>query len=112
MHNRFAAVHPLHVWGPQCYTFLVPNEAETALERLRAAEFKVVGAHQTARAVSRGQARVVFVAQDADRRMVEDVLTAARDRGVEVIEVDSRKSLGRACGIAVGTAAAAIVSSQ
>jgi large subunit ribosomal protein L7A len=90
----------------------VPNEAESALERLRAAEFKAVGANQTARAVGRGQAQVVFVAKDADRRVIEDVLTAARDRGLEVIEVESRRSLGRACGIAVGTAAAAILSSQ
>lgn len=90
----------------------MPNEAEIALERLRAAEFKVVGANQTARAVSRGQAQVVYVAKDADRRFVDGVLTAARERGVDVIEVDSRKSLGRACGIAVGTAAAAIVTSQ
>ena len=90
----------------------MPNEAETALARLRAAEFKAVGANQTARAVSKGQAQVVFVAKDADRRVVEGVLTAARERGLEVIEIDSRKSLGRACGIAVGTAAAAILSSQ
>lgn len=90
----------------------MPSEAEIALERLRAAEFKVVGANQTARAVSTGRAQVVFVAKDADRKVVEGVLTAARNQGVDVIEVDSRKSLGRACGIAVGTATAAIVTSQ
>ncbi|HEY3249019.1 MAG TPA: ribosomal L7Ae/L30e/S12e/Gadd45 family protein [bacterium] len=90
----------------------MPNEAETALERLRGAEFKAVGANQTARAVGKGQAQVVFVAKDADRRVIDGVLNAARERGLEVIEVDSRKSLGRACGIAVGTAAAAILSSQ
>jgi len=49
------------------------------------------------------------VAQDADRRVIEGVLTAARERGLEVIEIPSTRDLGRACGIAVGAAAAAVL---
>jgi large subunit ribosomal protein L7A len=81
-----------------------------ALERLRAAEFKAVGANQTAKAIGKGRAQVVFVARDADRRVVDGVLAAARDRGLEVVEVASMRELGRACGIAVGASAAAILS--
>jgi large subunit ribosomal protein L7A len=82
-----------------------------AVERLRAAEFRAVGSNQTAKAIGKGRARVVFVATDADRRVVEGIVAAARDRGLEVIEVASMRELGRACGIAVGAAAAAILSS-
>ncbi len=82
-----------------------------AVERLRAAEFKAVGSNQTAKAIGKGRAQVVFVAKDADRRVIESVLVAARDRGLEVVEVGSMRDLGRACGIAVGASAAAILSS-
>ncbi|HET7263099.1 MAG TPA: ribosomal L7Ae/L30e/S12e/Gadd45 family protein [bacterium] len=79
------------------------------VERLKAAAQRAVGTNQTAKAISRGQARVVFVAQDADRRVTEPLLRAARERGMEVVEVSSMAALGRACGIAVGAAAAAIL---
>jgi large subunit ribosomal protein L7A len=81
------------------------------VERLKAAAQRAVGTNQTAKAISRGQARVVFVAQDADRRVTEPLLRAARERGMEVVEVPSMVALGRACGIAVGAAAAAILES-
>ncbi len=86
------------------------RQSAEILERLKAAEHRAVGTNQTAKAISRGAAQVVFVAKDADRRVVQDVVTAAAARGVEVVEVDSMRDLGRACGIAVGAASAAIVS--
>jgi large subunit ribosomal protein L7A len=85
------------------------GRAVVDVERLKAAAQRAVGTNQTAKAISRGQARVVFVAQDADRRVTEPLLRAARERGMEVVEVPSMVALGRACGIAVGAAAAAIL---
>ncbi len=79
------------------------------VERLKAAPARAVGTNQTAKAIARGRARVVFVAQDADRRITEPVLRAARERGLEVVEVSTMEALGRACGISVGAAAAAIL---
>ena len=66
-----------------------------AIDRLRAAEFKAVGSSQTAKAIGKGRAQAVFVAKDADRRVVESVLAAARDRGLEIVEVGSMRELGR-----------------
>ncbi len=51
----------------------------------------------------------MYIAQDADRRVTDPVLRAARERGLEVVEVPSMAALGRACGIAVGAATAAII---
>ncbi len=81
------------------------------IERLRAAPQRVIGTNQTTKAIDRGRARAVFVARDADQRVTEPIVKAARDRGVEVVEVESMAVLGRACGIAVGAAAAAILES-
>ena len=82
---------------------------EAALARLRTASARAVGTNQTAKAIARGVAVEVFVAADADRRVVEPVVRAAADRGVGLIEVESMTALGRACGIAVGAAAAAVL---
>jgi large subunit ribosomal protein L7A len=80
-----------------------------ALARLRAARARAVGTNQTAKAIARGRAAEVFVAADADRRVLDPVMRAAVERGVGLIEVESMTALGRACGIAVGAAAAAVL---
>ena len=82
------------------------------IERLRAAPQRAIGTNQTTKAIERRQARVVFVARDADRRITDPVLKAARDRGIEVVEVESMTALGRVCGIAVGAAVAAILDAE
>ena len=79
------------------------------LEQIRAAEARAVGASQTVKAVRRGRALLVLVAEDADRKVVDLVIRAAQERGVPLAEVGSMRELGRACGIAVGAAAAAVL---
>jgi large subunit ribosomal protein L7A len=68
-----------------------------------------VGASQTAKAIVRGKAREAFIAADADPKIVEGVVRAAQERGIGLVEVASMAALGRACGIAVGAAAAAVL---
>jgi len=79
------------------------------LEQIRAAEARAVGASQTVKAVRKGWALLVLVARDADRKVTEPVVRAAQEAGVPLAEVDSMRELGRACGIAVGAAAAAVL---
>ena len=54
-------------------------------------------------------AKVVFVARDAEERVVRAVVRAATERSLSLVYVERMDQLGRACGIAVGAAAAAIV---
>lgn len=79
------------------------------LERIHVAAARAVGASQTVRAIEHGRAVLVLVARDADRKVVEPVIRAAERRGIPLVEVDSRRELGRACGIAVEAAAAAVL---
>jgi len=78
------------------------------LEQLSAKE-KVTGLKQTRRAVSAGRARQVYLACDADPRLIEPLQEACREAGVPVENSFTMHQLGRACGIQVGTAAAAVV---
>ncbi|BDG62214.1 ribosomal L7Ae/L30e/S12e/Gadd45 family protein [Caldinitratiruptor microaerophilus] len=80
-----------------------------SLERLKAARKKTIGTKQTAKAIERGLARVVFVARDADTAVTRDVVAAATARHLELVYVDTMAALGKACGIDVGAAAAAIL---
>lgn len=76
--------------------------------RLKTAQ-RIVGAKQTLKAVQGGQAKEVFVARDADERVVRSILELCAKNGVRITEVDSMAELGKACSIEVGAAVAAIV---
>jgi large subunit ribosomal protein L7A len=82
------------------------------LEVLRLARLRTVGLRQTMKAVQKGLAQTVFVAGDADERIMKELLGACRAGGVAVVEASSMSALGKACGIDVGAAAAAIVKEE
>lgn len=78
------------------------------LHELKTAK-KVVGIKQLRRALTDHTAKTVFVAKDADPLLTQPLKTLCRESGVELVEVATMAELGKACGIAVGAAAAAIV---
>jgi large subunit ribosomal protein L7A len=80
-----------------------------SLEALRNPRRRVIGLKQTTKVVERGQAQVVYLAGDADERLVRELSAKCRENGVETVKVDSMAALGKACGIDVGAAAAALV---
>lgn len=79
------------------------------LERLKLARKKSIGTKQTVKAIEKGTAREVYVARDAEEHIIRDVIKVARDKGLDVNVVESMVALGKACGIEVGAAAAAIL---
>lgn len=70
---------------------------------------KVVGVKQTRRAIGDGRAALVFVARDADPAVTAPVEALCAEKGVPVEAVAQMKELGSACGIAVGSAVAALL---
>lgn len=82
-----------------------------SLEALNQAEKKAVGVKQAEKSVVRNNAAQVYIANDADERVTEKLLELCRERNVEVISVESMNELGKACGIHVKAAAAAILKS-
>jgi large subunit ribosomal protein L7A len=71
--------------------------------------FKVAGVKQVRRAIADGSAVKVFLAKDADPRVVSPVLELCGEKSVPVETAGTMAELGAVCGIAVGSAAAAIV---
>ena len=69
---------------------------------------KVVGAKQAKRALKDGRAVRLYVAMDADPRLLQPLVQEAVNRQVPVSQVSTMKELGAACGIAVGAAVAVL----
>jgi len=78
------------------------------LEALKRCD-KTVGMKQTMKAVEADKVQMVYIAKDADERLVSKILDACREKGIQIHSADNMKMLGKACGIDVGTAVAAIL---
>ena len=79
----------------------MPNELKTAQ--------KVIGAKQVGRALRNGQAQRVYLAENADPRVTEPIEMLCGEVCVPVERISTMAQLGNLCGIAVGSAVAAIV---
>lgn len=73
----------------------------------RLTDKKVIGIKQTIKAIKSGSCKAVYIAVNADDKLVEPVLKLANESGVSVVTIDSMKELGKICGIEVGAAAVA-----
>jgi large subunit ribosomal protein L7A len=82
---------------------------DTALRRPAG---RVVGAKQSLRELKLGRVAAVFVARDAEPGVVGDVVRAAVEHGVPIRYLDTKASLGRACGIQVSAACAAVLTDR
>jgi large subunit ribosomal protein L7A len=65
-----------------------------------------IGTKQTMKMVEQGSAIEVYVAQDADSRILSRIVQLCHQHGVKLTYIDTMKNLGKACGIDVGAAMA------
>ena len=82
------------------------------MERLKSARIKVVGTKQTQKAIEKGETQVVYVARDAEERIVSPIVRLCEEMGVELVLIDSMSELGKVCGIKVGAAAATFLKDE
>lgn len=78
------------------------------LDELKTAK-KVVGVKQIRKALSAGEAKLVYIAEDADPALTGPILELCKQSAIEIVIVPTMKQLGAACEIAVEAAAAAIL---
>ena len=63
----------------------------------------------TAKALKNNLGSKLYVAKDADMRLLEPILKIAADKSLEIEEIDTMKELGVLCGIDVSAATALII---
>lgn len=69
---------------------------------------KVVGIKQSIKAIKSGEGKAVYIAKDADEKLIQQVVKLAQEYSLEVTCVNSMKELGKLCGIDVGAATAVL----
>ena len=69
----------------------------------------LVGSKQLRKALKNGTVATVFLAKNADPALTEEIQRCCGEANIQTAWVDTMKELGRACGISVGAAAAAVL---
>jgi len=82
------------------------------MQSLAEAKNKTLGFKQTIKKVEQGLAEKVYIAKDAEEKIVRPVLEICRIQGIPVVEAETMSELGKAGGIQVGAAVAAIIKQQ
>jgi large subunit ribosomal protein L7A len=70
---------------------------------------KTIGIKQSIKAVENNDAKSVYIAKDADDKVVGVIKELCKIKSVEIIYIENMKQLGKACGIDVGAAAVCIL---
>lgn len=70
---------------------------------------KVIGIKQSTKAIKNGEGKILYVAKNANDKMVAPLVELAKKCGIEVKHVESMKILGEMCGIDVKSAATLIL---
>ena len=99
---------------PVYVTYDVPadlqEDAIEALEVARDTGSVKKGTNETTKAIERGNADLVFIAEDVQpEEIVMHLPELAAEKDVPFVFVDSQDDVGHAAGLEVGSAAAAIV---
>ena len=71
----------------------------------------VVGTKQLKKALRAGRAAQVFLAENADPAITEPLEAMCLELHIQITWIHTMAELGRACGIEVGAAAAAVLNS-
>lgn len=87
-----------------------PEKVLEAIEIARTSGKLRKGANEVTKAIERGQAKLVAVAQDVSpKEIVMHIPLLAKEKNVVCVEVPSKEGLGASAGLELGTAAIAIV---
>lgn len=70
---------------------------------------KVVGIKQTIKALKNNLGSKLYIAKDADVKLLEPILELAEEKSLEIIQIDTMKELGVLCGIDVSAATALVI---
>lgn len=70
---------------------------------------RIVGAKQTLKAVKASKAEVVYIAENADAKVVNPIIDYCKQQGIKVIMIPTMQKLGVICNIDVGAATACTI---
>ena len=72
-------------------------------------EKKVIGIKQCLKFIKLGKGKVLYVANDADARLISPLIELAEKENIKIVEISTMKELGLMSGIEVTSAATLII---
>lgn len=73
---------------------------------------KVIGTKQTIKAIKSDNAKIVYVARDAEAKVINPIIELCQQRDIELVYYNSMLELGKACSIDVSAATACVIKEQ
>ncbi len=70
---------------------------------------RIVGAKQVRRALDANMVDMVYIADDADKKVIDEIEMFCRNKQIQVIHVETMEKLGKACKIDISAATAALL---
>lgn len=67
---------------------------------------KVVGIKQSLKSMKNGLGETLYIAKDADNKLIEPLIKYADEIGINIEHVNTMKELGKMCGLQIESAAA------
>ena len=72
-------------------------------------EKKVIGIKQCLKFIKLGKGKVLYVANDADARLISPLIELAEKENIKIVEISTMKELGLMSGIEVKSATTLII---
>lgn len=73
---------------------------------------KVIGLKQTLKHVKNGEGKVLYLAKDADVKLIQPIKDIVSNKSLKIFYVDTMKELGKLCGIDVGASVVLVLSDK
>lgn len=73
---------------------------------------KTIGIKQTLKAVQKDKVVKVYFAEDAEKRVINNLLDFCKEKNIDIQYIESMQTLGKACGIDVGASAVGILNEE
>lgn len=81
------------------------------MDGLKSSKKRIIGLKQTIKAVKENRVCKVYIANDADNFIKNNILKACEGKDLEIVYVNTMKELGEACGIEVKASTASLLKS-
>ena len=66
---------------------------------------KVIGIKQSTKLIKNGEGKVLYVAKDANAKLISPIIQLAEEKNIKIVEVSTMKELGKIGGIDVKSSA-------
>lgn len=83
-----------------------------SLDLIKDGKRRTVGTRETRKALEKGLLEGIFIAMDAEHRLVKPLIAAAKASGISIYYVETMKKLGAVCDVEVDTAIAGVLKEE